>query len=144
MPWTHFHDMHSGGGTKEKYGRIFIEAPQAEAEIIFQNRFGHNPNRVSCTCCGPDYSTSEYESLEDATGYERNCECSDDGYIEVQRQSNLDIRRRCNTAASDSWGLYMTLDQYIASGACLVIRANEIKPEERVGELREQGYVWRD
>lgn len=72
--WTRFSDMHSGGGCKEgNYNKIYIEAPQEEAEVIFYNRLGHNPNRVSCTCCGEDYSISEKESLEQLTGYDRNC-----------------------------------------------------------------------
>lgn len=63
--WTEFMDMHSGGGTKEEpYEYIFIEAPREEAIIIFYNRFGHNPERVTCTCCGDDYSITEYETLK--------------------------------------------------------------------------------
>lgn len=64
MKATKFEDMHSGGGAKEKWETIVIEAPQTEAEVIFQNRFGHNPNRVTCTCCGSDYSIQEYDSKE--------------------------------------------------------------------------------
>ena len=67
--WTRFHDMHSGGSQKEQWNLIFIEASQAEAELIFYNRFGHNPNRVSCTCCGPDYSIGESETLDEATRF---------------------------------------------------------------------------
>ena len=53
-------DMHSGGKCKEEpFEHIYIEAPQEEAELIFFNRYGHNPNRVSCTCCGEDYNISE-------------------------------------------------------------------------------------
>ena len=72
ISWTHFWDMHSGGGCKEApYEHIFIEAPLEEAVRIFYNRFGHNPYRVSCTCCGEDYSVSEYDTLEEATAYHR-------------------------------------------------------------------------
>ena len=71
--WTHFYDMHSGGGSKEPYEHIYIEAPLAEAKVIFYNRFGHSPDRVSCTCCGYDYSVSEYETLDEAIkGYAKN------------------------------------------------------------------------
>jgi hypothetical protein len=70
--WTRFMDMHSGGGCKEKpYEYIYIEAGETEAKTIFYNRFGHNPERVTCTCCGEDYSTSEYKTLEEATQYQR-------------------------------------------------------------------------
>ena len=65
--WTAFMDMHSGGGTKEgSFERIYIEAPEEEAHVIFYNRFGHSPSRVSCTCCGEDYSTTMYDTLEEA------------------------------------------------------------------------------
>jgi len=67
--WTHFGDMHSGGGTKEDWGHIFIEAPEEEARIIFYNRFGHNASRISCTCCGEDYSVSEKETLAECAGW---------------------------------------------------------------------------
>lgn len=74
MPWTQFWDMHSGGDLKEKpYHMIYIEAPKDEARVIFYNRFGHNPERVSCTCCGEDYSVSEEPTLEQLTGYHRGC-----------------------------------------------------------------------
>jgi hypothetical protein len=69
--WTTFLDMHSGGDQKEKWGHIFIEAPEDEAQVIFYNRFGHNPNRVTCTCCGNDYSVDEHPTLEEATEFHR-------------------------------------------------------------------------
>lgn len=135
--WTHFHDMHSGGGQKLDWGHIFIEAPESEAEIIFFNRFGRNPHKVTCTCCGPDYSVSEEEGegdegLAQVTGYERRCyyDRANHVYIELPRDS------KCKD--------YLDLDAYLASGAACVIRAEEIKPEERVGSLPRQGYVWVD
>lgn len=152
--WTHFHDMHSGGSQKLKWGHIFIEAPQAEAEIIFQNRFKRNPNRVTCTCCGADYSISEEPTLEQATAFERGC-------AYVYRGPNGE-----EVDGADAWvpgkGItegykggyeerqggrlsfykYMTLADYLASGKAHVIRANEIEPEERQGSLLREGYVW--
>lgn len=133
MVWTHFHDMHSGGGQKLDWCHIFIEAPEAEAEIIFYNRFGRNPHKVTCTCCGPDYSISEDEDLFQVTGYERGCDYDKEQhkYIESER---VDSKYRT----------YVTLDAYLASGKACVIRAEEITPEERQGELPRQGYVWVD
>ncbi len=61
--FTMFSDAYSGGGTKEKWELIIIEAPEEEAKIIFYNRFGHSPNRVSCTCCGEDYSIYHFKTL---------------------------------------------------------------------------------
>lgn len=124
-------DMHSGGGSKENYDYIFIEAPEEEAIKIFTNRFGHHPSRVTCDCCGDDYAISESDSLQQATAYERNCEYSNGGYLEQQKQSLMDIRRKYPTADSDTWGLYMPLEEYLKSNQCLVIYSKDIKPEER-------------
>jgi hypothetical protein len=65
--WTVFLDMHCGGDCKEDASLIFIEAGIEEAKVVFYNMFHHNPERVSCTCCGPDYAIDEWESLERAT-----------------------------------------------------------------------------
>lgn len=133
MVWTSFWDMHSGGGQKENWSKIFIEAPEEEAEVIFQNKFGHNPHRVTCTCCGPDYSIDEHETLEQATGYHRGCAYGKDdeeGYIEKP--------------SGESWRKYMTLEEYLSTGDALAIYEKDILPDERIGELREQGYVWMD
>jgi len=74
--YTRFMDMLSGGSQKEKFSHCYIEASEGVAKIVFHNRFGHDPENVTCSCCGDDYSISEYETLEDATAYERNCEFS--------------------------------------------------------------------
>ena len=74
--WTRFMDMHSGGSLKEKWQYIYIEADEKEAKIIFYNRFGHNPERVTCTCCGDDYSISSKDDLHQLTGYDRGCHFS--------------------------------------------------------------------
>lgn len=128
MTWTKFNDMHSGGGQKEDFDCCYIEAPQAQAEVIFYNRFGHSPNRVTCTCCGEDYSVSESENLKQATGYERNCGYDKSGYIEKARDSRK----------------FVTLEEYVKKDDVLIIHETEIKPEERIGEVRQQGYVWMD
>ena len=132
MTWTRFMDMHSGGSCKEKpFEYIYIEAPESEAEVIFYNRFGHNPGRVSCTCCGSDYSVQDHDSLEQASAYDRNCEWSKEKgeYVEEERE---------RFPGSG----YKTLEEYADSPDVLIIPASEIKPEERTGEIPEQGYVW--
>lgn len=96
--FTLFMDMHSGGGKKESFEQLAIEAPMKEAEMVFYHRFGHSPYRVSCACCGEDYSLSEHES-----------------YTELLR---------CGYKPD------------------AVILKEDIKPEEREGELPQQGYVW--
>lgn len=125
--WTQFWDMHSGGRSKEQWTQIFIEAPIKEAQVIFYNRFGHNPNRVTCTCCGDDYITSEYETLEEATAFHRGCKWSDeeDKYIEETK---------------DGYAIhsYMPLNEFIVEDHVLVILKNEIKSEERIGDVPDQ------
>lgn len=130
MVWTRFFDMHSGGGTKEEpYENIYIEAPENEAIIIFYNRFGHNPQRVTCTCCGDDYSIYEEPTLMQATAFERGAENSDQDVPSASVYS--------------SHG-HVTLDEYVTHPNVLVIRAEDIKPDERIGTVPVQGYVWRD
>lgn len=154
--WTHFWDMHSGGGQKEKWGHIFIEAPEKEAEVIFYNRFGHNPHRVTCTCCGSDYSISEEKSLKEATAYERGCAS---GYFDSRgkkvSQSEAWVSGKgmkkgyCWKYIEEqdpecSYKHYISLEDYLKKGDALAIYAKEIKDEERVGDVPEQGYVWQD
>lgn len=152
--WTRFMDMHSGGGIKvyampdgtfaegsnyrypeggvpKQY--IYIEAPEAEARVIFYNRFGHNPERVTCTCCGDDYSISEAATLEQASGYDRNCEFDEagDGYIER-------TRTKYNFGNQE----LVPLSEYVERPDVLVIRADSITPEQRVGDVPAQGFVW--
>ena len=133
IKWTSFWDMHSGGSTKEKpYEIIYIEAPAAEAKIIFYNKFGHNPERVSCTCCGEDYSISERISLDQATAYHRNCRYDEkiNGYVEEP-----DLYSGGN-------GKIMTVAEYLKEKDVLVIYAKDIKDSERHGDIPEQGYIW--
>jgi hypothetical protein len=155
--WTHFWDMHSGGGTKEEpYNHIFIEAPIAEAKVIFYNRFGHNPERVTCTCCGDDYVISEHESLAQLTGFHRGCQQLKQVYVNG-RWNNDDpvIREQLyqepGQAPPAGYELdpnsfmhsrYQPLEAYLQEPDVLVIYAKDIKPEERVGDVPEQGYVW--
>lgn len=159
--WTQFWDMHSGGGQKESFSQCFIEAPEDEAKSVFYVRFGHNPERVSCTCCGSDYSISESKSLEQASGFHRGLR-----YVEPEgfawakatpeeREAYNTIARYIEPHEDVPEGLAMshlssfrredngqTLDEYIASDDVVVIRADEITPAERGAEPPEQGYVW--
>lgn len=157
--WTHFWDMSSGGGRKEPQNHIFIEAGKEDAKRIFYARFGHNPERVSCTCCGGDYSISEHESLAQLTGFHRGCRS-----LQVPRDSETGLYKNDDPVIVRSlyledgeeppagyelsdWPVfhaYRTLDQYLRGSDVLAIRTNEIKPEWRVAEVPEQGYVWVD
>ena len=130
IPWTRFMDMNSGGGLKEKQQYIYIQAPIHEANLIFYNRFNHNPERVTCTCCGEDYSISEAPTLEESTAYERSCKWNGKKYIEEPDDASWKV------------GRYLTIEQYCKREDVLVIRSDEIKDSERTGELPSQGYVW--
>ena len=67
-----FHDMFSGGCRKTEYSQVYIEADsEDQAEEIFEDRLNRNPNKVTCECCGNDFSITEYDSLEEATEFER-------------------------------------------------------------------------
>ncbi len=114
-PWTLFNDMHSGGGTKHKYELIYIEAPYKEAIRVFYARFGTNPYRVSCTCCGADYSVTPYDETDDQI---------------------VDPKKDMQSASA-----YRA--RYWRNGEVLVIPATEISDDERNGpEPPAQGYVW--
>lgn len=116
MTWTHFMDMCSGGDLKESpYEHIYIEAPWTEARVIFYNRFGHSPDRVTCTCCGEDYSLAEKSTLEEVSSYWR--------------------KKR---------GKSQSVQEHVESETVLAISAKDIKPEEHSGDVPAQGYVWMD
>lgn len=151
--WTQFMDMHSGGSKKEKFSYCYIEAPEAEAKVIFYNRFGHNPDRVTCTCCGNDYSISEYQSLIEATAFERNCEYAyfkdgkeipeSEGWVRgkgMQPGVTAGYVERTRKGYEN----HIPLDDYLKRGDIKVIYAKDIKPSEKKGHLPEQGYVWVD
>lgn len=64
--WTYFYDLHSGGFQKLAYQLIVIEASKPRAMRLFRRWFGRNPENVTCSCCGEDYSVDECENAEDA------------------------------------------------------------------------------
>jgi hypothetical protein len=130
MAWTLFWDMHSGGRTKVKpYEEIYIEAPKEEAKVIFYNRFGRNPERVTCTCCGQDYSISEEESLEEATRFHRGV---------AREEDDSDMANLVERIAKGK----KSVEEYAALPNVLIVPTTEIKPEERVGDVPAEGYVW--
>jgi hypothetical protein len=163
MTWTHFHDMHSGGGIKEEpFSHIFIEAPKGEAQSVFYARFGHSADRISCTCCGSDYSVSESKDPAQATGFERGCR---DGWVFTDDGSrvpdgvepvwvNANFTRAVDGCTVEfsyfeeesalRYQPYVTVEEYIAKPDVLLIHADQILPEERSVEVPETGWVWQD
>lgn len=161
MTWTHFMDMNSGGGCKEEpFEHIYIEAPQEKAELIFFNRYGHNPNRVSCTCCGEDYSISSNDSLAQLTGYYRGCRVLETPKDpETGRYLNDDpiiINHTYLEKGEDppegykigegalyrTRGTYQTVEEYMMNNNIDIILNQDIKPSEQRGEVPDEGYVW--
>lgn len=163
-PWTLFWDMHSGGHLKEKWHYIYIQASESEAKVIFYNRFGHNPERVTCTCCGEDYSIYESQSFAQASGFHRNCICLETPlgasgryeepadpwwkahyYLEPEDEA-VAIRRGYSISRPSYFRLsdYQTVEQYRHNEDVLIIETDDIKPEERLGDIPVQGYVWQD
>jgi hypothetical protein len=74
---TRFMDMHSGGKLKTPFTHIYVDAPLDKALGIFKDTFQHDPDNVTCKCCGEDFVYEEYNSLEDATAYDRKAEWDD-------------------------------------------------------------------
>lgn len=155
--WTQLMDMHSGGGTKEKWEYIYIEASVEEAKLIFYNKFGHSPDRVSCTCCGNDYSCSEDETLEEATAYNRGCALvyKDKNGKEVPKEKawtpgNKGLNKGYTSGYAEhgdkerSWETFCKFETYLKNKSILVIYKKNIKENDRQGTLPEQGYVWQD
>lgn len=122
LTWTRFMDMNSGGGQKENWAYIYIPADEAQAKIIFYNIFGHNPERVTCTCCGDDYFIESSDSFACATPWDRGCPYVGKGY---------DLAK-CEVTIAD----------YAARPTVLVVYPEQIKPEDTKGEVPSQGYVW--
>jgi len=69
--WPSFWDMHSGGGTKTDYEKIFIEADESDAVEIFEREFDECPYDIACECCGSNFAVDTYNTLEQATEYHR-------------------------------------------------------------------------
>lgn len=165
MPWTKFWDMHSGGSTKEPpFNKIYIEASEAEAKSIFYSRFGHNPERVTCTCCGEDYSIDEHATLGEATAYDRDLTYIKPDWAAGDLWFGLPLERKHEANAlstyleigeempegfvvGDAWRSTRTpvsVDEYFAREGVLVIVADDIADHERTAVVPEQGYVWQD
>ena len=132
--FTQFWDMHSGGSQQESFECCYIEAPMKEAKVIFYNRFGHNPERVTCACCGHDYSVTEYETLAKATAYHRGCKSVKTG------ESWEYVEEHCG----EDYRPYSTLAEYEARPDVLVIHTDEITDDERVGLIPYEEFDWVD
>lgn len=71
---TRFMDMHSGGSQKLDFSKLYVPLPEKEAIAWFQNRYGRDPNNVTCGCCGEDYVVYELSTqaaLDEYLAYDR-------------------------------------------------------------------------
>ena len=158
MAWTLFWDMHSGGGQKLEWLMIYIEAPEEVAKVIFQNRFGRSPERVTCTCCGEDYSIHESPTLEEASAYQRGLRdirrtdktwsqmTQEERVAENKKFLYLEPGQECPEnyqIVSDYRNGGISLDEYKKQAGVKIIPISEVSPAEMNGELREEGYVWK-
>ena len=87
---TRFMDMHSGGKLKTPYTHIYINEPLEKAKQVFKETFQRDTNNITCKCCGEDFVHEEYDSLEEATAYDRGCEWNDHGYDYKTAKISLD------------------------------------------------------
>lgn len=161
--WTQFWDMHSGGDIKEEYQYIYIESESEEqAKIIFYNRFGHSPNRVSCTCCGEDYAIESHKDIKQLTGYHRGClslsvprdknglymndlpEIQNGLYVENGEEPPAGFVISKISMDLKQYQKYQTLEEYKKNDNVLFIYFSDVKDEEKYGEVPKQGYVWVD
>jgi hypothetical protein len=147
LVWVHVNDMHSGGGTKEDFEGVYIECESEEqAAVIFYNRFGHSPHRVSCTCCGADYSIyDEGTDLMRATGFARGCRIinSPEGdHVNRLIEPEDEIPEGWTLDPYQSRASYMTMEAYAAKEDILILRDEDIDPEHKTGSVPRQGYVW--
>jgi hypothetical protein len=56
----HFMDSHSGGGKKFDHNDIYVEACcELSAKARFKEIYNHDPDNVTCQCCGRDFSVYE-------------------------------------------------------------------------------------
>lgn len=154
MIWTHFHDMSSGGGRKLKWKHIYMEAPEAEARHVFFAKFGRNPDRVTCTCCGADYSVSADDTtLEQMTAFERGCRYvepkrgPDGRYVEPDPNARYieddeEPAEGYSLSKMPRWNKYQTFAEFLRRDDILIVRAEDIGADERTKPIPAEGFVW--
>lgn len=131
MTWTRFMDMHSGGGQKLKWAYIYIEAPESEARSVFYSRFDRNPEYITCTCCGEDYSVGEDKTLKEITAFERHCRWDDKTKTYVEEPDPRYILNK-----------HIPLNKYLKQKNVLFIYAKDIKSKERKVKVPKGSWQW--
>lgn len=124
MPWTLFWDMNSGGKQKEDFKYCYIQAKEEKAISIFYSRFGHDPNNVTCSCCGEDYYVSIHRTLSEASGFHRGCAWDSKKEIYVDKPDKGKYSKK-----------YIPLREYRKQEDVLIIPKKDIKEKERHVEV---------
>lgn len=124
--WVYFSDNHSDGKKKLAQTHIFIEASLEQAKVVFYGRTGVNPDRQSCYCCDQDYDAEEFETLEKATAWSRGC---------VYNKETGEFEDRF---AWNGVGGYETIEEFVLRDDVLIVRSDEIDPDEALIELPEE------
>lgn len=72
--WTLFADAYADGKLKFKaFEWIIVEGKEEDALSLFMDITNVDPKKVTCTCCGQHYSIREFDSVFQATAFERGC-----------------------------------------------------------------------
>lgn len=143
MVWTRFMDMHSGGGQKLDWAKVYIEAPEEDAAKVFMHRFGRNPNNITCSCCGEDYSFRDSETLEQASAFDRHCKFDDKlkKYVEEPDPTYVKYGEGFRFIPFQKWLAQESPNDERESFT--LIYAKDIKLEELKGETPRRGHlVW--
>lgn len=111
--WTLFSDAYAEGFLKFKhYEFIIVEGKVEEALSMFIDMTNVDPKKVTCTCCGQHYSIREYDSVFQATAFERGCRYDNSLQCYVEEVSDFPIME------------YATVENFINQDNVLVIFAD--------------------
>lgn len=135
---TQFHDMHSGGIQTTEYAHIFVELPEDAAIGWFRDRFGENPLRVRCHCCGPNFSVTQGPDLRQATAYERNCQ-----FVKVEGESGGGHYIEEEDTRFTFGGDHIPFEEYVENAedhGALIVTADELPNELRDEATTEGGF----
>lgn len=90
--WTLFEDAFAEGTLKfHDYQWIIVEGKGEKAVRLFKDVTLLDPFKVTCKCCGQHYSIREYDSVFQATGYQRGCQYDKELEAYIEAQSDFPI-----------------------------------------------------
>lgn len=111
--WTIFEDAYADGKLKFKdYEWIIVEGSEETALPLFMKMTKVDPKRVTCTCCGQHFSIREYDSVFQATGFQRSCQYDKELKSYVEQEDDFVIAH------------YKTLETFLEEDNVLIIFAD--------------------